>query len=51
MAVESIAYGNLSHVFTSYSVNIDRKGFSTFEVLRRNVIDTFTVYLYIIICV
>ena len=51
MVVEGIANGNLSHVFTSYRVSIDRKGFSTFEVLRRNIIDTLAVYLHIIISV
>lgn len=49
MAVKGIAYGNLSHVFTSYRISINRKGFSSIEVFRRNVIDTLTIYLYIII--
>lgn len=49
MAAKDITYGNFSHVFTSYRISINRMGFSSIEVFRRNIIDTLTIYLYIII--
>lgn len=51
MAIKSITYGNLGHVFTSYRINISRDKLYPSKILREYFSDTFSLYLHIFFCV